>query len=271
MRFLVTRLIGLGLLAAAAGCGKPAAAPAPAPDQLVTVAPGPAAPKEPAEPAVWAALAAKDLVPSQMPPAHAARFRRLALEELPKELRPAAEDVVACSFVLTTTDPANPTKDTLVTLLAVEPVTPALLEKLGATGDTRDAVEAMSETRAVLLGKDRVKALGPKVGDRIKLRGLNYPDTMFEFEVAGELPGEKAKDGAVMNLAYLDVLFRKKPDDYAPKARSLNLVFVRLPGKAAFERLAGLVSDSKEFADPAVKLELAPEGLIAPSAPGEKK
>jgi len=261
MRFPTARLVCLGVLAASAGCTPPPPPPAPVitptPDSPATPVVIPAAPKIPA---VWAQLVAQDIVPSQMPPGHAERFRRLALEQLPKELRPAPEDIIPCSFVLATTEPTNPAKDSTLFLFATEPAAmPALLEKWGITGDMRDALKAMADSRAaILMSPERLKAFNLRVGDRFKPHGLNYPGMVFEFEIVGELRGENPQHGAIMNLAYLDALL-KKLDDPQLKARSLNMVLVRLPSQPAFERLATLVDDPKEFPPPLVKLTLVPD------------
>ena len=82
-----------------------------------------------------------------------------------------------------------------------------------------------------------------KVGDEIKLYGLNYKDIEFEFQIVGAFPpGSPLGGAAAMRYDYLTA----KMDDYKartgkdhPQAdRSLNLIWVRMPSKAAYEQLA---------------------------------
>ena len=61
--------------------------------------------------------------------------------------------------------------------------------------------------------------------------------------------------------AKLDDYKKQKGSDHPNAARSINLVWVRLPTKAAFEQLAAVVNDPATFSSPAVKMETASAGI----------
>src|SRR5947209_1759725 len=65
----------------------------------------------------------RTMVPSQMPPGHYERFKRLVLEELPPEMRPVNgdKDIMSWAFVLGTTDKVNKKPDNAMFLLSTEP------------------------------------------------------------------------------------------------------------------------------------------------------
>src|SRR5262249_601092 len=63
-----------------------------------------------------------------------------------------------------------------------------------------------------------------------------------------------------MNKAYLEDLLKQKPDDYVMQKKALNLIWVRLPNKQAFERLNAMLGEDK-FNDPPVKMETASSGI----------
>jgi putative ABC transport system permease protein len=58
-------------------------------------------------------------------------------------------------------------------------------------------------------------------------------------------------------------LIKAKPLDYSMRDKSVNLIWVRLPNKAAFERLNAMVEDPKNFPPPQIKMETASSGIGA--------
>jgi putative ABC transport system permease protein len=214
----------------------------------------------------------KTTVPSQMPPGHYERFKHLVLEELPPEMRPlnGAKDIMSWSFVLGTTDKVNKKPDNALFLLSTEP------EKIQTmmdwpddlTADEKkmidDAVTAMGQNKqAIVVSESRLKKLNVRVGQRIKIYGLNYPDLEFEFDIIGILPEGKYEGLAFMSKPYLDQLIKAMPADYSMRDKSVNLIWVRLPNKVAFERLNAMVEDPKNFPPPQIKMETASSGIGA--------
>jgi putative ABC transport system permease protein len=212
----------------------------------------------------------KMLIPSQMPPGYYGTFRRLVLEELPPDLRPVNGelDLMAWSFVFGTTDKSSPRPENALPMFCSEPrkITTMMDGLDDLTGQEKEdldrGVAAMEANKqAIIVSESRLKKMNLKVGQRIKLYGLNYPDMVFEFDIIGSLPEGKYEGVGFMNSAYLEDQLKSKPADYVMKDKVVNLIWVRLPNKAAFERLNALVDDRANFASPPVKLETASSGI----------
>jgi putative ABC transport system permease protein len=214
----------------------------------------------------------KTMIPSQMPPKHYTEFKRLVMEELPPDMRPANGelDIMSWTFVLGTTDKVNKKPDNAMFLLSTEPnkIQTMMDWPDDLTAEEKDliakGVAAMEANKqAIVVSDTRLKKLNVKVGQRIKLYGLNYPDMDFEFDIVGALPEGKYEGLAFMNKEYMDQLLKQKPVDYAMQDKAVNLIWVRLPTKAAFERLNALVDDGKHFSNPQIKMETASSGIGA--------
>lgn len=214
----------------------------------------------------------KTVIPSQMPEGHYRRFKQFVLEELPPDMRPVngEKDIMSWSFVLGTADPVNKRPDNALFALALEP--DKIMTMLDWPDDLTDAekdqigrgIEAMQANKqGLVISATRLKKLNVRVGQRLRLYGINYPDTVADFEILGVLPEGKYEGLAFMNKAYLDDMLQTKPADYAMKNKSVNLIWVRLPNKPAFERLNALVDDPKNFANPQIKMETASSGIGA--------
>lgn len=213
----------------------------------------------------------KTMIPSQMPEGHYRRFKELVLD-LPPDMRPVngEKDIMSWSFILGTTDQVNKRPENAMFLLATEPgkIQTMMDWPDDLTAEEKDliakGVEAMEANKqAIVVSDTRLKKLNVRVGQRIKLYGINYPDVGFEFDIVGSLPEGKYEGLAFMSKAYLDDLLKQKPADYAMQGKSVNLIWVRLPNKAAFERLNAMVDDPKNFANPQIKMETASSGIGA--------
>ena len=70
---------------------------------------------------------------------------------------------------------------------------------------------------------------------------MNYPDLDAEFDIIGELPDGKYEGVAFMNKAYLvkglDAYSARRAKRHPMADKCINLIWVRLPTKEAFERL----------------------------------
>lgn len=216
----------------------------------------------------------KTMVPSQMPAGYYTEFRRICLEELPPEMRPVNgdKDIMSWAFVLGTTDKVNPRKDTMVFLFALEPdKVLTMMDGLDdLTGEEKEMLEkgtaAMkANPQAIVMSKSRMKALNVQVGQRIKLHSINYKDVTGEFDIIGELPEGKYEGVSFMNKEYLlkalDAYQRDKGEPHPMADKCVNLIWVKLPTKDAFERLSGMVNDPKYFNKVPIKLETASSGI----------
>ncbi len=217
-------------------------------------------------------LTEKHSIPSQMPPGHEGRVRELLMELDPAD-RPADLDanVMTWSFIAGSTEKGKATPQNTLFFFALSPesITGGMMAEQGLSredlGDANWAelqrvMEVVKQDkRNVVIGEDRLRIMGKRVGDEITVYSTNYPDLAFECRIVGAFPGGGRMGGAAaMRYDYL----RSKLDDYErrtgkrhPQAdRCLNLVWVRMPSKAAYEKLAGKVNNNTAFT-PAAKLE----------------
>jgi putative ABC transport system permease protein len=207
-------------------------------------------------------------IPSQMKPSHLQGIKD-QIAGLPPDQRPdnIDENVMTWAFVLCTLDPNKRTFQNSLFLFATEPE--KLLKMMPGmedlTGEERRQLEQASAAmarnpKAVVIGADRLRQLGKRVGDRMKVTSLNYQGIEFDFEIIGEFPaGSRWEQSAVMNRKYLD----NEIDAYQGRTgkaheladKSMNLIWVRLPNPRAFDTLSERISDPGKFA-PAVKMEI---------------
>ena len=212
----------------------------------------------------------KTMIPSQMPPGYYDRFKQLCLEELPPDMRPVGgdADIMSWSFVGGTTDTVNKRMDNALFMFCMEPrKILTMMDGLDdLTGDEKvmvdKGVEEMERNpQAIVVSASRLKKMNVQVGQKIKLYGLNYPDMVFELEIVGSLPDGKYEGIGFMNKDYLDKMLKQKPADYLMQNKALNLIWVKLPNKQAFERLNAMVDDPKNFNNPPIKMETASSGI----------
>lgn len=116
------------------------------------------------------------------------------------------------------------------------------------------------DKRNVVIGEERLEVLGKKVGDQVTFYALNYADISFECKIVGAFPrGTRVENLGAFRYDYLvsklDEYERQKGKPHPVADRCVNLMWVRLPSKAAFQELAAIVNDPKTFASPAVKME----------------
>lgn len=236
-----------------------------------------------------AILTHKTVIPSQMPPKHYDTFKRLATEELPKEyakrypneppLKVREQDMISWAFVGGTTDPKNMRPDNVLFMFCLEPEKIiSMMDGLDdLTGAEKEQLEAgcramAADTQAIVVSKSRLKKLGKQVGDEIKLTGLNYPKMEFKFRIIGTLPDGKYEGVGFMNKAYLDAQLKNMPADYVMQDKAVNLIWVKLPNRKAFDVLNELVDPPAEpapgqerrtppFTSPALKMETASSGI----------
>ncbi len=220
----------------------------------------------------------KTVIPSQMPRAHFEEFKR-QLAKLPDGMRPVHgdDDLMAWSFFFGTTDPISKRPESFLFAFVMEPrKLLTMMEGLDElTGkEKQDLDEAVAEMecnpQAIVVSKMRLKQMNLRVGDKIKVTGVNFTDLVFDLEIIGELPEGKYDGIAVMNSAYLfkqldsyktDRLKNKSGEPHPMDAKCINLIWVRLPNKAAFEQLAAMVNDTANFNTPQIKLETASSGF----------
>jgi putative ABC transport system permease protein len=129
----------------------------------------------------------------------------------------------------------------------------------------KEYIKLMDEDpRRIIVSKTRMEKMGLTVGQRLKLYGLNYKDVVFDFEVIGQPPDGKYEGVGFMNREYLikqiEAYEREKRVRHPLAEKCINLIWVRVPNKEAYERLSAMCNDPKNFS-PQVKLETASAGI----------
>jgi putative ABC transport system permease protein len=208
-------------------------------------------------------------IPSQMKPSHLQGIKDL-IAELPPDQRPdnIEDNIMTWAFVGGTLDPSKRTFQNSIFFFATEPekvlkMMPGLEDLTGEELDhLKRATEAMSrDKQAVVIGAERLRQLGKRVGDRMKMTSLNYKDLEFDFVIIAEFPaGSRWEQSAVMNRAYLDDELQTYPGRHAGKQHELadkcmNLIWVRLPNPKAFDNLSAKMADPGKFSPP-IKMEI---------------
>jgi len=210
----------------------------------------------------------KHQIPSQMKPSHLSTVKAL-IAELPPGERPEniEDNIMTWAFVGGSLDPKKRTPQNSIFFFATEPekltkMMPGLEDLSGEERSQIDrAVEVMAKNKtAVVIGAERLRQMGKRVGDRMKMTSMNYKDVEFDFVIVAEFPlGSRWDTSAVMNRKYLE----DELDAYAGRTGSqhplaekcMNLIWIRLPNPKAFQSLQVKINDPGKFS-PAVKMEI---------------
>ncbi len=209
-------------------------------------------------------------LPSQMPMSYASALETGAAKD-PGDIEPL--DSMTWQFYGGTLDKDQRTRDNSLFAFAMEPK--KLLTMMDDLDNLKEpekgefalVVEKLEANRqGIILGKDRLTALNKRVGERIKLFGLNYRDIDLELEIVGQFPSGRYDGSAVINREYV----LQAMDQYAaenngtkhPLAdKTLNLMWLRVPDQEAFRKIAAQIENSPNFTNPAVKCETASSGI----------
>jgi putative ABC transport system permease protein len=212
---------------------------------------------------------------SQMPLSYARPLSEGAARK-PGDVRPT--DTMTWQLYLGTTDPEKPSPENIVVGVAMDPAKVLtmfvdLFEELatdsgGERSDRRaqhkqmleDAVRAMKANKTgIILGQTRLASLNKRVGDKIKLIGMQYRDINLEFEILGVLPPGRYGDLGVINHEY----FNAALDDYARKhggphpmaSKTLTRVWLQMADQNACARVAEQIDSSGLFQAPPVRCQ----------------
>jgi putative ABC transport system permease protein len=218
-------------------------------------------------------LTEKYSIPSQMPPGHGISLKAILEEKLPSEHRPkvVADNYMTWSFVGATLDNNKITPENSFFLFALDPraIETGMMKEQGLNPedvgekDWAQLLEVMAlikeDKRRIVIGEDRLQKMNKRVGERIKFYSTNYKDLEFECEIVGAFPATSRLSGAAaMRFDYLqsklDEFKATKGTPHPQADKCVNLVWLRLPSKEAFEQLAAIVNKDSSFSPP-VKLE----------------
>jgi putative ABC transport system permease protein len=174
------------------------------------------------------------------------------------DIRP--KDSMIWQFYFGTLDPEKKTRESMVFFVATDPhkirtmidelkgLDPQLVEKL------------LARKNAALVGPKRLGTIQKKVGETIKVTGLdNYKGLDLELAIVGELPTGQYEDAAIMNQDYLSDSIDANAGPGGTR-RSLDLkrvdfVWLRVGNPEEFTQIGRQIETSPLFRDPAVKFE----------------
>lgn len=221
-------------------------------------------------------------IPSLMPRAYANQLRSIIMEDLDPQYRPnnIDDNFMTWSFVGGTLDINNRTPENSLFFFALNPDSVLTMmndqglnkEDLGEKGyqELVNAIDLVKQDkRNIIVGQDRLDMLGVQVGDKITFYSVNYPDIVFDMNIVATFPSEsRYGKSAAMQADYLfdkiDEAVRPGGIGFSNKSaydKHINLIWVRLQNRQAYEQLAAIVNNPRTFASPAVKLETASAGL----------
>jgi putative ABC transport system permease protein len=123
------------------------------------------------------------------------------------------------------------------------------------------AVDRMEHTKfGTIVGKQKLATMNKQIGDRFRVKSTNFSGLELEFEVVGEFPDGRYGELLVMRRDYLLDSLQAYPRAHGgqkiPLAdRSLNVVWLKVPDKNAYNKIAEQIELSGQFQSPAVKCE----------------
>ncbi len=207
-------------------------------------------------------------VPSQLPSSYADYFNpslSSCLPEIKKNVGP--NDFMTWSFYggTLTPDAASRTLENMVFFFVTEP--DSILPMMDDLEDLKpEVVEKLKATKnGCLMGTERLKAMNRVVGERFKVYSINYKDIDLEFEVVGELPKGRYDKLGIMRADYfnaeMDRYKNEKKKAHPLDEKRLNLIWLRVPDRAAFDRVAQEILKAPQLQNPPVKCETASSGF----------
>lgn len=208
-------------------------------------------------------------IPSQLPFSYASTLENGAARE-ETDVKPM--DSMTWQFFIGSIDKTNIGFNTFVFAFCMEPKKLlTMMDELDSLQPAPKAaldtvIQAMEKNRqGIIVGQKRLAALDKKVGDRIKVFGINYRDIELECEILGTFPPGRYDNNTCINRDYLNASLdaykasKGKPHPLAEK--TLNLVWVKVPTKDSFTKMSSQIDNSPMFTAPPVKIETASSGV----------
>ncbi len=211
-------------------------------------------------------------IPSQMPFAYATTLVTGAASE-PGDYRVNPDkDSMTWQFYGGTLDAAKPTRENQVFFFGMEPskflVMMEDVDQFTAQEKTdiaNAAIEMEADPRKVIIGIPLLQQINKKVGDRVKVTSFNYRDINLEIEIIGTLPAGRYGKVGVLNRAYLNRALedyeRQRGVKHPMVNKTLNLVWLRVPDRAAFQRVADQIENRGAYTNPSVKCEIGSSAI----------
>lgn len=208
-------------------------------------------------------------LPSQVPMKHADYLDPSSPSFLPElQGKYGPKDFMTWSFYGGSVDPTKRTAQDIVFFFVMNPDhIKSMMDDLDTLDD--GLIQKLKATRnGCLVGKDRLANINKKVGERFKVYSFNYKGIDLDFEIVGELPEGRYNQSAIMRTDYFLGAFEQYERDkgkahelQAPDDRRLNLIWIRVPDRATFNEVGGLLEKTPVFAQRPVKVETASSGI----------
>jgi putative ABC transport system permease protein len=210
--------------------------------------------------------------PSQMPFSYAESLAEGAARE-PTDIKPL--DSMTWQFFGGVLDKEHVTRNTRLFAFAMEPKKlRSMMDELDSlpadqARDLEETIKKMEANRqAIAMGKDWMRILNKRVGDRMTMYGLNYRGIDLEFEIVGVFPPGRYDKSVVMNRDYLNGEVDKWPREHGGVAhpmaeKRLGLVWLRVPDMAAYSQVASQIESSPYYSNPSLKCETASSGIAS--------
>ena len=202
--------------------------------------------------------------PSMMPLSYDAALRH-ELEQLPPEFRPT--DHMTWSFYGGTLDPKNRTPENSFFMFVMDP---AKLHMLDEWEDPHGTLQKKltEDKQGVLIGRDKLKTLGKKVGDTVTVTSMNFKDINLEFHILDVFPAGRYDQSAVMHRQYLydalDDYKRKNNGTPHPMAdKALALYWFQAKNLKSIQMATERLETPGKFTQPAIKCETASSGIAS--------
>src|SRR5262245_35549152 len=211
-------------------------------------------------------------LPSQMPNSHAnylnPRRSECILRDDNGKLLLGPKDFMTWSFYVGSLDKQKITMQNLIFFFVME--ADALKTMMDDLDDLDDELVRKLKERPenVLVGRERLEMMDKRVGDTITVQGINqYVNLDLQVKIVGMLPEGRYNQSSIMNTEY----YNNSLDDYARKNRAphvlepyrMNLIWLRVPDRATFEKVAEIIDKSPVFKTREVKVETASSGIGA--------
>jgi putative ABC transport system permease protein len=200
-------------------------------------------------------------IPSQMPASYAEYFDPNSPKCFLKKGDLLPDGFMSMSFYGGTLDPKKKTTENLIWFFVISPKQIRTMMDGMEDLDAKLVERLVKKPKAILVGRDRLALLHLRVGDTIKVTGLNYQGIDLVLEIVGELPAGRYDQSAIMNEAYLRealAAYKKKFGQAHRMAhKSLSLIWLKVPNEAAFQRIQKAVENAPQFRSLPLKCENA--------------
>jgi putative ABC transport system permease protein len=205
--------------------------------------------------------------PSMMPWSYDAALRS-DLEQLPTPYRPTG--YMSWSFYGGSLDPNKRTPENSLFMFVMAPEALPMLDEWDDPGKKLQTL-LKNNIDGLLIGRDKLRQFGKRVGDKIKVTSMNYKGIDLEFKILGVLPSMTGRydQSAIMNQQYLlNALDQWKNDrtkgngsPHVMADKCLALFWFQANDLKSIQAATERLETPGKFTQPAIKCETASSGI----------